>query len=296
MNVLLTGASGLIGGALARSLATEGHSVRRLTRAPGSGESEYRWDPAAGWIDPAALDGLDGVVHLAGESVAGRWTAAKKERILRSRVDGTRLLSETLAALDSPPRVLVCASAVGYYGDRGDEPLTEQSPAGEDFLADVVVQWEAASGAAEEAGIRVARMRFGIVLSPAGGALRAMLVPFRLGLGGRLGSGRQWVSWIAIDDVLGAIRHALVTNELAGAANTVAPNPVTNAQLTKALGGVLRRPGLFAVPAAALRLVLGEFAQQVLVSIRAVPGRLEESGYAFRHPELEPALRHVLGR
>ncbi len=224
--------------------------MRKLTRGTPSGEDEYRWDPAAGDIEPAALAGLDAVVHLAGESVAGRWTADKKERILRSRVEGTRTVSEALASLSDPPRVLVCASAIGYYGDRGDEVLTEESPSGDGFLAEVVREWEAASRPAEEAGIRVVRLRFGIVLSPAGGALRTMLRPFRLGVGGRIGSGRQWMSWVAIDDVVGAIHHALFTQELAGAANTVAPNPVTNAEFTKTLGRVLAPAGAASGPGA----------------------------------------------
>jgi uncharacterized protein (TIGR01777 family) len=262
---------------------------------PAAGE-EYRWDPAAGTVDPAALEGLDEVVHLAGETVSGRWTDAKKERILRSRVDGTRTLSEALAGLERRPRVLVQASAVGYYGDRGAEQLTEDSPPGDGFLSEVVREWEAASRPAEEAGIRVVRLRFGIVLSPAGGALRTMLRPFRLGVGGKLGSGRQWMSWVSIDDVVGAIRHALATEELAGVANTVAPNPVTNAEFTKTLGRVIGRPTLLPVPGAALRLALGEFSQEALASTRVVPRRLLETGYEFRHPDLEQALRHVLGR
>jgi uncharacterized protein len=192
--------------------------------------------------------------------------------------------------------VLVCASGINYYDERGDEMLTEESPGGDSFLAHVVREWEAASAPAEEAGIRVVRLRFGIVLSPAGGALRTMLRPFRLGVGGRLGSGRQWTSWISIDDVIGVIHHALVTEELAGAANTVAPNPVTNAEFTKTLGRALRRPALFAVPSPALRLVLGEFSQEALGSVRATPKRLRETGYQFRLPDLEQALRHVLGR
>jgi uncharacterized protein len=296
MTVLVTGASGFIGSAVVPALTTGGHSVRRLTRGTPREENEYRWDPAAGDIDARALTGIDAVVHLAGESVAGRWTRAKKERILRSRVDGTRTLSEALAGLKPPPRVLVCASAIGYYGDRGDEVLTEESSPGEGFLAEVVREWEAASRPAEEADIRVVRLRFGIVLSPAGGALRTMLRPFRLGVGGRLGSGRQWMSWISIDDVVGAIHHALFTDDLGGAANAVAPNPVTNAELTKALARVLRRPALFPVPAMALRLALAEFSRDVLSSARVIPGRLRETGYGFRHPELELALRHLLGR
>ena len=270
--------------------------MRRLTRKTPSTAGEYRWDPAAGDVEPAALDGTDAAVHLAGETVAGRWTADKKERILRSRVDGTRTLSEALASLARPPRVLVCASAIGYYGDRGNETLTEESASGDGFLAEVVREWEAASRPAEEAGVRVVRLRFGIVLSPAGGALRTMLRPFRLGAGGRLGSGKQWMSWVAIDDVVGAIDHALTTDELAGVANTVAPNPVTNADFTKTLGRVLGRPTLFPVPAPALRVALGEFSQETLSSARVLPKRLLESGYEFRCPELEPALRHVLGR
>jgi uncharacterized protein len=296
MNVLVTGAGGLIGSALVPALTTGGHSVRKLTRSTPSGADEYRWDPAAGHIEPPALAGLDAVVHLAGERVAGRWTADKKERILRSRVDGTRTVSEALASLANPPRVLVCASGINYYAQRGDEVLTEESPGGDSFLAEVVREWEAASRPAEEAGIRVVRLRLGIVLSPAGGALRTMLRPFRLGVGGRLGSGRQWTSWISIDDVVGAIHHALVTEELTGAANTVAPNPVTNADFAKTLGRVLRRPALFAVPSPALRLVLGEFSQEALGSVRATPKRLRETGYQFRLPDLEQALRHVLGR
>jgi uncharacterized protein len=296
MNVLVTGASGLIGSALAPVLSTGGHSVRRLTRKTPSSEDEYRWDPVAGDVEPAALAGLDAVVHLAGETVAGRWTADRKERILRSRVDGTRTLSEALANSPQPPRVLVTASAIGFYGDRGDEELTEQSAAGDGFLTEVVREWEAASRAAEEAGIRVVRLRFGLVLSPKGGALRTMLRPFRLGVGGKLGSGRQWMSWISIDDVIGAIHHALITEQLAGVANTTAPNPVTNAEFTKTLGRVIGRPALLPAPAPAIRLVLGEFAQEALSSARVRPQRLLETGYRFRHPELEPALRHVLGR
>jgi uncharacterized protein len=296
MKVLVTGASGLIGSALGSSLETGGHSVNRLVRSAPAREGEYRWDPGAGDMDPRALEDLDASVHLAGESVAGRWTSAKKERILRSRVDGTRTLSEAIAKLERPPRVLVCASAIGFYGDRGDERLTEESAPGSGFLAEVVRQWEAASLPAEDAGVRVARLRFGIVLSPAGGALKTMLIPFRFGLGGRLGTGRQWVSWVSIDDVVGAIQHALVTGDLAGVANTVAPNPVTNAELTKTLGRVLHRPTLFPVPAPAMRLVLGEFGQDVLASARVVPRRLAETGYEFRHVDLEAALRHVLGR
>jgi uncharacterized protein (TIGR01777 family) len=296
MEVLITGASGFIGSALVPALTGGGNAVRRLVRRAAARPGEYRWDPAAGEVEPAALEGVDAVVHLAGETVAGRWTDEKKQRILRSRVDGTRTLSEALTSVARPPQALVTASAIGYYGDRGDELLTEDSAPGDGFLAEVVREWEAASRPAEEAGIRVARMRFGIVLSPAGGALKTMLTPFRLGVAGKLGSGRQWMSWVSIDDVVGAIQHALATAELTGVANTVAPNPVTNAEFTKTLGRVLRRPTVLPVPSAALRLALGEFSQEALSSARVEPRRLLESGYVFRHHELEQALRHVLGR
>jgi uncharacterized protein (TIGR01777 family) len=296
MNLLVTGASGFIGSALVPRLTAAGHSVRRLTRRTPAGPGEYRWDPPAGTIDPDALKGLDGAVHLAGETIDGRWTAAKKARILSSRVDGTRILSDALAALEPRPRVFVCASAVGLYGDRGEEELTEASPPGDSFLAEVVKQWEAASRPAQDAGVRVVRLRFGIVLSPRGGALRRMLIPFRLGLGGRLGSGRQWVSWISLGDALRAVEHALADDALAGAANAAAPNPVKNAELTKALARVLRRPAILPVPVPVLRLVLGELAGELLASIRASPERLAETGFEFADPELEPALRRLLGR
>jgi uncharacterized protein (TIGR01777 family) len=294
MNVLVTGASGFIGSALVASLRAEGHEVRALTRGAPAGPSEFRWDPRSGSIEPAALEALDAAVHLAGETLDGRWTPAKKERILRSRVDGTRTLSDVLARLERQPRVLVTASAVGVYGDRGDEVLTEQSQPGSGFLAGVVEQWESASAGAEAAGVRVVRLRFGVVLAPTGGALRRLLLPFRLGLGGRLGNGRQWMSWISLDDAIRAIEHALATDALAGAANAVAPSPVTNAGLTKALARTLRRPAVLPVPAPILRLVLGEFAGDLLGSIRALPARLAKSGFEFSDPEVEPALRRML--
>jgi hypothetical protein len=295
MNVLVTGASGLIGSALVRVLRDAGYSVRRLVRSEPSGESEFRWDPAAGRLDPAAIEGIDAAVHLSGESVAGRWTGAKKERILQSRVKSTSLLSEALAAQERPPSVLVGASAVGYYGDRGDERLTEDSAAGSGFLADVVKRWEAASEPAARAGIRVVRPRFGLVLSGAGGVLAAMRPPFRLGLGGRLGSGRQYMSWIAIDDVVGVIRESLTNEALSGPVNAAAPGAVTNREFTATLGNVLHRPTLFAVPGLALRLALGEFAEEGLLGGQlVVPARLSAAGYEFRYPRLEDAIRHVL--
>jgi uncharacterized protein (TIGR01777 family) len=297
MKVLVSGASGLVGSALAPSLTGAGHTVRRLVRSEPSGESEFRWDPDSGGLDPAALDGVDAVVHLAGETIAGRWTAAKKERILKSREQGTSLLSEALARLERPPSALVCASGVDYYGDRGTEELTEESSPDGGFLAEVVKRWEAASEPAARAGIRVVPLRFGIVLSRDGGALRAMLVPFRLGLGGKFGNGRQYMSWIAIDDLVRVIERAIEDERLSGPVNAVAPGPVTNEEFTRTLGRVLRRPALFRVPGFALRLALGQFAVEgLLTGQRVVPARLRRVGHEFAHPELEEALRHVLGR
>jgi uncharacterized protein (TIGR01777 family) len=239
------------------------------------------------------------VVHLAGENVGVRWTSRRKARIRDSRVKGTRLVSETLARLRQPPAVLLSASAVGIYGNRGSEPLTEASSPGNpgDFLVSVAQEWEAATEPARAAGIRVVHARFGIVLSPKGGALRKMLLPFRLGLGGRIGNGSQWMSWISIDDAADAILHALSTDTLRGAVNATAPEPVTNRDFTVALARVLGRPAPIAVPAAALRLILGEMADSTLLtSVRVLPSRLLDSGYRFRHPDLQSALRHVLGR
>jgi hypothetical protein len=297
MNVLVTGSSGLIGSALTAALTTGGHRVTRLVRSGADpAERRFAWDPAGGSIDPAALEGVDAVVHLAGESVAGRWTEAKKDRILSSRVGSTGLLAEALAGLDRRPQVLVCASAIGYYGDSGDEPVAEDAPAGNGFLADVVKQWEAAAEPAVDAGIRVVNLRFGIVLSPAGGALKAMLPAFRLGVAGRIGEGSQQMSWVAIDDVVGAVNHAIATSSLSGPVNATAPSPVTNAEFTRTLGRVLHRPTILPLPAFAARAALGEFATELLTGARVIPRRLTESGYEFRYPELEGALRHVLGK
>lgn len=297
MKVLISGVTGLIGKAVKSLLIAEGHQVVGLTRRRPPGEGMISWDPAAGALDAAELAGFDAVVHLAGENIGSRWTAARKEQIRRSRVDGTRLLCERLASLDLPPQVLVCASAIGYYGDRGDEILTEESPPGDGFLAEVCQEWEAATAPARERSIRVVNLRIGVVLSPEGGALPKMLTPFKLGLGGRVGSGRQYWSWIARDDVAGAIRHALLAENLSGPVNATAPNPVTNAEFTKALGRVLGRPTVFPLPAAAARLMLGEAADELLLgSARILPKRLQESNFRFRHPELDEALRSMLGR
>ena len=298
MRILITGSSGLIGASLASDLARAGDEVVRLVRTPQSpGSKEVFWDPALGRIDREGLADLDAVVHLAGESIAkGRWTKAKKRRIQESRIEGTRLLSDTLSKLDHPPRVLICASAVGYYGDRGSERLDENAGVGEGFLARVCSDWEAAAQPAREAGIRVVHLRFGVILSPRGGALAAMLVPFRLGLGGRMGSGDQFMSWIALDDAVALIRHGLATETLSGPVNAVSPNPVTNREFTRTLGAVLRRPTIFPMPRTVARLLLGEMANELLLSgARVVPAKLQDAGYKFLHPELEETLRTMLG-
>jgi uncharacterized protein (TIGR01777 family) len=294
VKLLVTGASGLIGSALVRRARSD-HEVLRLTRSEPREAGVFRWDPDAGEISAGALQGVDAIVHLAGETVAGRWTAAKKRRIRDSRVLGTRLIAAQAARRDPRPRVLVCASAVGYYGDRGDQELTETDPPGDGFLAGVVREWERAAEPARSAGIRVVHLRFGIVQSREGGALRAQLPLFRFGLGGRVGSGRQYVSWVAIDDVVGAIEHALAHEDLEGAVNVTAPEPVTNATYARTLGRVLRRPAILPAPAPALKLVLGEFASELLTGQRVLPQRLLADGFAFRHPDLESALRDVLG-
>jgi uncharacterized protein (TIGR01777 family) len=295
MKVLVTGASGLIGSALTTLLRTRGHGVASLVRASADpARGTFAWDPYAGEIDVAAFEGVDALVHLSGESVAGRWSEAKKRRIRESRVRTTKLLAETLGRLERPPGTFVCASAVGYYGDRGDEPLTEESPPGEGFLAEVVEAWEREARAASAARARVVNVRFGIVLAGRGGALATLLRPFRLGLGGRLGDGRQFMSWISIDDAAGALLHALEDARLDGPVNAVAPNAVRNVDFTRTLARVLHRPARFAVPALALRAVLGEAARDLLASQRAVPAVLERSGYDFRYGTLEGALRHVL--
>ena len=298
MRILLTGSSGLIGHSLLTYLASDGHKVVGLTRSknPARGR-QISWDPDAGIIDEEDLEHFDAVVHLAGESIVGRWTPEKKARILESRVKGTRLLCEALAHLRSRPMVLVSASAIGYYGDRGDQVLDEESSAGTMFLSEVAKAWEAATEPARRHGIRVVNLRMGFVLSKAGGGLAAMLLPFKLGIGGRVGSGRQYLSWIAIDDVVGAISHAILSDSLRGPVNAVAPHPVTNREFTKTLGRVLWRPTIFPLPAFAARMVMGEMADELLLaSARVDPSRLLASGYEFRFPELRGALRHVLGK
>lgn len=298
--IAITGASGLVGSSLARFLTTGGHRVARVVRRRGAvGEGDVYWSPAEGEIDAAALEGVDAVVHLAGENLAaGRWTDERRRRILESRVQGTRLLAEALAKLERKPSVLVSMSAVGYYGDTGEEPVDETAPSGEGFLAEVCREWEAAAQPARDAGIRVVHPRMGVVLSPEGGALAKMLPVFKLGLGGKLGKGDQFMSWIALDDALGALHHAVFEETLEGPANAVAPESVTNHEFTKTLGKVLGRPAVFTVPGAALKLGLGQgLAEEALLwGQRAVPARLTNTGFEWRYPRLEGALRHLLGR
>jgi uncharacterized protein len=296
MDVLMSGATGFIGSALTPELEERGHTVRRLTRHPRRA-GDIRWDPEAGAME-GDLSGIDAVVHLAGESIAeGRWTEEKKRRILESRQKGTRLLAEKVAELDEPPSAMVSVSATGYYGDRGNELLTEESESGDLFLSEVCREWEAAADPAREAGVRVVHPRLGIVLSTEGGALGATLPIFKLGGGGKIGSGGQYWSWVSFDDVIGGILHVMDTEDLSGPVNVVTPDPRTNADYTRVLGKVLNRPTLFTVPAPAARIMLGEITDELLLaSARVEPVRLQEAGYSFRHPELKGALRHLLER
>ncbi len=298
LRVALSGSSGLVGSQLAAFLTTGGHAVRPLVRRPPRPGTEELWfDPARGEIDARGLDGCDAVVHLAGESVAaGRWTAARMRRIRDSRVVGTRTLSDALARLERPPRVLVCASAIGFYGDRDDERLDESSAGGAGFLAETCAAWEAASESAERTGLRVVRLRIGVVLAAGGGALARMRLPFALGLGGRIGSGRSWMSWIALDDVVGAIHFALFDPTLRGPVNVVAPEPCRNADFARTLAAVLRRPALLPVPEPVVRLALGEMGRELLLaSARVEPAQLLAAGFPFEHPTLADALRFELG-
>lgn len=301
MKIIVTGSTGLIGKALVVSLIERGDEVTCLVRGArharrADDARKVSWNPARNELDGTELEGHDAAIHLAGDPIAeGRWTDEKKKRIRESRVQGTTLLAETLARLTSPPRALLSASAVGYYGDRGAEVLSETSAPGADFLSGVCRDWESATEAAKVAGIRIVNLRFGVVLSGAGGALTKMLTPFRMGVGGKIGSGEQYLSWIALADVIGAIQHALAHEELAGAVNVVAPHAVTNAEFTRTLGGVLGRSTIFTVPAFAARLAFGEVADAALLaSQRAEPSRLTETNYNFKYTDLEAALRHAL--
>jgi uncharacterized protein len=298
MMLAVSGSTGLIGSALVAALHRRNDQVVPLVRRPpAAGERAIAWDPERGTIDRAGLEGLDAVIHLAGENVFGRWTAARMQRIRDSRVLGTRLVSDAIAQLKRPPRVLLAASAIGYYGDRGDETLTEQSAPGADFLAHVARDWEAATASAARAGVRVVNLRFGVVLTTTGGALASMLPAFRLGLGGTVGSGKQYLSWIAVDDAINAILHALATPALVGPANITAPAPVTNREFAQTLGKVLHRPALVPVPAFALRIAFGTDGAEMLQSgQRVLPARLVESGFRFAFEAIEPALRHLLAR
>jgi uncharacterized protein (TIGR01777 family) len=297
MKILVSGSHGLVGKALVRSLSVDGHEVVRLVRGGGSsGAQEVEWHPNHGTIDAAHLEGFDAVVHLAGENIAsGRWSNEKKRAIRESRLKGTSLLSQTLAGLSRPPSVFLSASAIGYYGDRGDELLTENSAPGNDFLAGVCVEWENATRPAAEKGIRTACMRFGIILDAREGALAKMLPPFRMGIGGRVGDGKQWMSWIALDDVINGLKFVIADSSVGGPVNLVAPNPVRNAEFTKTLGRVLSRPTLFPIPAFGVRLAFGELADALLLSSQRVdPSLLKNKGFAFSYPTLESAIRNIL--
>lgn len=299
LTVAISGASGLIGSNLRHLLTTGGHTVRRMVRREEDLEpGDILWDARNGSIDAAALEGVDAVVHLAGEPIAGgRWTDARKKAIYRSRVDGTELIARTLAEMNRGPRVLVSMSAVGYYGDRGNERLDESSSSGKGFLAKVTQDWEAATRPAERAGIRVVRLRGGVVLSPAGGALGKMLLPFKMGVGGRLGSGKQYVSWVDLDDLVGLIYHALRTDSVHGALNGTGPNPVTNATFTSILGDVLGRPTFIPVPALAVKAAFGELGEEALLQgQRVLPVKAERTGFEFLFDGVEASLRFQLGR
>jgi hypothetical protein len=296
--IALSGASGLVGRRLSTFLSTGGHAVRRLVRPPARpGPQDIRWNPNAGELDAWALEGLDAVVHLAGENVAeGRWTKARKADLRASRIESTRLLSQALAGLRRKPRVLICASAVGIYGDRGETPLDERSAPGEGFLAELCQAWEAAADPARQAGIRVVHLRLGTVLAREGGALGKLALPFSLGLGGRIGNGRQAISWMAAEDVVGAIYQALFDPRLAGPVNAVAPQPVTNAQFTRVLARLMSRPALLPLPALAVKLGLGEMGEALLLKGgRVHPARLQAVGFPYLYGNLQAALSHELG-
>ncbi|MEQ8768021.1 MAG: TIGR01777 family oxidoreductase [Planctomycetota bacterium] len=299
MKILVTGTHGLVGSELTHKLLGQGHTVTRLVRGDANArQREASWSPSEGKIDAEAFEGLDAVVHLAGEGIAdGRWNDEKKKRILESRTQGTKLIAETAAKAKKKPKVLVCASAIGYYGSRGDEVLTEASSPGQGFLADVCKAWEAACEPARKAGIRVVNLRIGVVLSQDGGALKKMLLPFKMGAGGKLGSGHQYMSWITREDLIGAIVHVIEHSDLQGPVNAVAPKPVTNAEFTKALGKVLKRPTVLPMPSFAAKVAFGEMADELLLSsARVKPEKLEGSGYEYHSASIEEGLRSVLNK
>ncbi|MCX5313533.1 TIGR01777 family oxidoreductase [Streptomyces sp. NBC_00154] len=293
--IAVTGSTGLIGTALVRSLRADGHDVVRLVRRPARAGDEVEWDPQRGYVDGAGLVGCDAVVHLAGAGVGDhRWTEAYKQEIRDSRVLGTEAIAQAVASLDVPPRVLLSGSAIGYYGDTGDRAVDESAPHGEGFLPSVCVEWEAAAAPAEEAGVRTVFARTGLVVGREGGAWGRLFPLFRAGLGGRLGNGHQYWSFIALHDHIAALRHILDTPSLSGPVNLTGPAPVTNGEVTAAMGRVLRRPTLFAVPAPALRIALGDFAEDVLGSQRVLPRRLLESGFSFAFPGIDASIRAAL--
>jgi uncharacterized protein len=299
MKVLISGGSGLVGTALTESLRSEGHTVAQLVRPGGAASAgDIRWDPVNGSINANAMEATDAVVNLNGASIGGgRWTPARKKVLRTSRVDSTRVLVDSLVRLKQKPRVLVSASAIGYYGSRGDEILTESSAAGDDLLAKLCRDWEAEALRAQSSGIRTVLARFGVILSAKGGALRQMLTPFKLGVGGRLGTGKQWMSWVALDDAVGILRGALSNEQASGPVNVVAPNPVQNSEFTRVLASVLHRPAIFPAPAFALRLALGEMADALLLSSQRVQSeRPPAATYAFRYENLEPALHAILAK
>jgi len=299
MKILISGATGLVGSALGETLRAEGHAVGQLARAGGTARSgDVGWDPSSGRVDVAAVEGADAVVCLNGAGIGdGRWTPERKKVLRSSRVDTTRVLVDSLAQLKHRPRVFVGASAIGYYGDRGDEILTESSTGGNDFLAQLARDWEAEAMRAESSGIRTVIVRFGVILSTKGGALPRMLTPFKLGAGGRLGNGKQWMSWIAIEDAVGIVRAAVVDEGIKGPVNVVAPNPARNEEFTRALASALHRPAIFPAPAFVLRLALGEMADGLLlVSQRVQAERMMKAGYQYRMPDLKTALRNILER
>ncbi|MEJ2111770.1 MAG: TIGR01777 family oxidoreductase [Acidobacteriota bacterium] len=296
MNILITGSSGLIGSNLSRSLAIKKHRILHLVRTKPTSENDIYWNPVSSDLDAESLEGVDAVVHLAGENIFGmRWTEEKKRKIRDSRIQGTRLLSEAVAGLKTPPSAFISASAIGFYGDRGEERLTENSAPGRGFLSDVCREWEKNTGAAEARGIRVVHLRNGIVLSTRGGALKKMLPVFRIGLGGKIGNGRQYMSWISLQDLVGIIAFSIENESLRGPVNAVSPNPVSNRVFSKTLGKVLSRPSWFTLPGFGARAAFGEMADALLLSsTRVVPARLIDAGFRFRFESLEFALNHAL--
>ena len=299
LHILMSGASGVVGSSLIPFFTTGGHRVTRLVRRTNlRDENERFWDPQKGVLDLQDTDNFDVVIHLSGENIGqGWWTPQKKKRIIDSRNMTTSLIAETIARLKKPPRAFLCASAIGYYGDRGNEVMTEENECGADFISNVCDEWEQAAFPAQEKGIRTVLLRIGMVLSPVGGALKRLLPSFNLGLGGKVGSGEQYMSWISMDDMIGTIYHAINDATLSGPINIVAPDPVSNLELVRTLGRVISRPSLFTLPAWLIKLVFGEMGQEILLaSTRVKPEKMTTAGYRFRHPDLEGALRHLLGR